>query len=557
LTCRIEEILRGQIPLFETDKTLEKVARNIASKLLARQQDHQPKEESDIREVDVNSIEMSRQRSVGCEHLTLEALRSLKLDKKLAELGFSAPQVALAIGSIIGSACFPASELATFEWLQERSGLGELIDFDYENTNLYKLYKISDKLIQKKKEIEEHLYEQERSLFSLHKTITLYDLTNTYFEGRALSNPLAKEGHSKEKRSDCPLVTLALVLDSSGFPKRSQIYEGSISEPITLSEMILKMQKGDANIIKPSIIMDAGIATEENIKWLTEHQYPYLVVSRKKHFEFDEKQCSIVKQNKNCLVRAKKVIDEETGEALLYCHSSQKEKKEKAMDELFSTRFETALNYLNEGLNIGKRLKKYDKIVEKIGRLKQQFPKGAKMYTVSVTKDTNSENALKINWKRKVLDPEPKFLHGTYCLRTSHKDWDEKTLWQTYTMLTDLEVVSRSLKSELGLRPIYHQKHHRVDGHLFITVLAYHLVHVIRCRLKNSQINDSWQSIRRIISPHSRVTVAMQSKNGETIHIRKSVRPEPEQQNIYSKLGFSKNPGLTVKTVISANNTKM
>jgi transposase len=263
------------------------------------------------------------------------------------------------------------------------------------------LYNISDLLLKKKSAIEEHLYDKEKNLFSLNETITLYDLTNTYFEGQCRRNSMAEFGHSKEKRTDCPLVTLALVLDGSGFPKWSKVYEGNVSEPKTLSEMIHDLgSKTMAGDKKPTVVMDAGIATQENIDWLKDNTYPYLVVSRKKHREFDESKSSIVKQDATCTVKVQKVDDVESGETLLYCHSSLREKKESAIAQRFSTRFEEALHYLNDGLKIKRRLKKYDKVHEKIGRLKQQFSKAAKQYTVTVTKDKTSGNAAKITWKR-------------------------------------------------------------------------------------------------------------------------------------------------------------
>ena len=551
LTKRIEDILRGQQSLFDIDCDIERLAQGYASRIILSHQDVSDPDDIDYREVDLDSIEMSRPRSVGGEHVTLEALRFLGLDQKLAELGFNGPQTAAAIGTIIGRACAPGSELATHAWLRERSGLGELIDYDFEGLSLYGMYQVSDQLLGKKAALEQYLYERERSLFGLQETITLYDLTNTYFEGQCKANALAAHGHSKEKRSDCPLVTLGLVLDSSGFPKRSHVYEGNVSEPATLSEMIHKLHStGMPALQKPMVVMDAGIATQDNIDWLNNHQYPYLVVSRKKHREFDESESTIVKQDAECTVKVQKVIDDETGETLLYCHSSQREKKERAIGTLFSRRFEDALQHLDDGLTIKRRLKKYDKVVEKIGRLKQQFSKAAKLFTVTVTKDKKSGNAGKITWQRKPAPDTTDTYPGVYCLRTSQTGWDESRLWKTYTMLTDLEAVFRSLKSELGLRPIHHQIAKRVSGHLFITVLAYHLVHTIRFRLKQMDNHSSWSSLRKILSTQSRVTVSMQCKNGSTVHVRKSTRPEPNQQEIYSGLGLKSHPGRSIKTTI-------
>ncbi len=552
LTNRIKEILSGQLTLLTIDSTLENTAHNYARQILKKRQDVTQKKPNDYRTVDVDTLNIYNPRSIGCEHVVLEALRFLELDTKLADLGFKIPQMSLAIGTIVGRACHPASERETHRWLQDQSGLGELLDYDFSKTSLHKIYPIADQLIKHKTAIERHLYKKERNIFALQNTITLYDLTNTYFEGQCASNEMAKRGHSKEKRTDCPIVTLALVLASDGFPIRSRVYEGNVSEAGTLSEMIRDLQDiRFSEKQQPTIIMDAGIASEDNITWLKEHNYNYLVVSRKKHREFDESKSVIVKQDADCTVKVQKIFNEETNETLLYCHSSQREKKERAIEQLFSTRFEDALQYLNEGLGIKRRLKKHDKVMIKIGRLKQQFSKAAKLYTVTVIKDKQTGNAKKVSWKRKpALDTKDTF-PGVYCLRTSHTGWDESTLWKTYTMLTDLEAVFRSLKSELGLRPVHHQLADRVSGHLFISVLAYHLIHTIRTRLKRAGgIHDSWTSLRNILLPHDRATVSMQCKDETTVHVRKSVQPTPEQQKIYSLLNLKHHPGNVIKTTM-------
>jgi transposase len=551
LAKRIEDILAGQQNLFNIDCNIENLAHNFASRIIASQQDTSDSESIDYREVDLDSLEMSRARSVGSEHVTLEALRFLGLDARLKELGFNGPQTAAAIGTIIGRACSPGSELATHEWLQERSGLGELIDYDFNDLSLYGLYNISDQLLKNKAVLENHLYEREHNLFGLRETITLYDLTNTYFEGQCRANTLAAHGHSKEKRTDCPLVTLGLVLDSSGFPRRSHVYEGNVNESKTLAEMLHDLeQEGTSSDQKSTVVMDAGIATEDNIVWLKKHQYPYLVVSRKKHREFDEASSVVVKQDNECTVRVEKIFDEETQETLLYCHSSKREEKDQAIGNRFVNRFEEDLRKLSNGLDKKRCLKKYDKVMMKIGRLRQKYSRVSKQYTISVEKEDASGNATKIDWQRSPAPNTTDTYPGVYCLRTSHTDWDESTLWNTYTMLTDLEAVFRSLKSELGLRPVHHQLTDRVSGHLFITVLAYHLVHTIRLRLKQMQNYISWSRLRELLSTQNRVTVSLQCKNGSTVHIRKSTRPEPKQQEIYSALGVQSHPGRAIKTTM-------
>jgi len=549
LTKRIGEILSGQQSLLDIGNDTETIAQGIAARIISSHQDVSTSDAVDYREVDLDSIEMSRPRSIGGEHITLEALRFLGLDLKLKQLGFNGPQVAAALGTIIGRSCMPGSERATHSWLQERSGLGELIDYDFNKLSLYGMYQISDKLYKNKMALEEHLFDKECSQFGLIETITLYDLTNTYFEGQGKGNALAARGHSKEKRSDCALVTLGLVLDSSGFPRRSHVYEGNVSEPGTLSEMLCDLEKGgQSGDQNPTVIMDAGIATEDNVAWLKEHHYPYLVVSRNRHREFDKDASVIVKQDNEGTVRAQRVYDEETNETLLYCHSTRREKKDRAIDDRFCTQLEEALRKLNGGLHKKRCLKKYDKVMVKIGRLRQKFSRASKQFVITVEKDDISGNASKITWLRTQTPNTTDTYPGVYCLRTSQTDWDESTLWSTYTMLTDLEAVFRSLKSELGMRPVHHQIAARVSGHLFITVLAYHLVHTIRFRLKRKNIHSSWSRLRELVSTQNRVTISMQCKNGSTVHVRKSTRPEPRQQEIYSALAIKSHPGHTTKT---------
>jgi len=329
------------------------------------------------------------------------------------------------------------------------------------------------------------------------------------------------------------------------------VYEGNVSEPQTLSDMLSDLEKGKtAAERKPTVVMDAGIATEDNIEWLRDRGYPYLVVSKKKHREFDQSLSVVVKDEDECTVRAQKVIDEATGEALLYCHSTLREKKEQAIGDRFVKRFEEALGKLNSGLGKKRCLKKYTKVMEKIGRLREKYSRVSRQFTISVEKDENSGNATQITWQQTQAPNTTDTYPGVYCLRASQTDWDEVTLWKTYTMLTDLEAVFRSLKSELGLRPVHHQIAERVSGHLFITVLAYHLVHTIRLRLKQKNNHSFWSTLRRQLSTHNRVTVSMLCKDGKTVHIRKSVRPDQKQQEIYKKLGLKSYPGNTVKTTI-------
>ena len=550
LARRIEALLQGDLDLIAEglEPSWEAMAQQYAARILSRRGEAlEEAAGSDYQRVDLARLEVIRPRSVGAEHVALAAAQQVGLESKLAAVGLNRHQLAAAMGLIVGRMVYPASELATHQWLQQRSGLGELLGYDFSTLDLNRLYRVSDRLLAQRTALEAHLYQQERDLFSLQETITLYDLTNTFFEGSASANPKAQRGHSKEKRSDCPLVTLALVLDASGFPKRSEVFSGNVSEPKTLEHMLQRLS-GAPGTHGPTVVLDAGIATEENIAWLQGEGYRYLAVSRERHRQFDAQQATLIREDGSTRIRLQRVVDAPSGEVRLYCHSSGREAKERGIGRRFSTRLEEQLQHLAEGLRRPRRVKRYDKVLVRIGRLRQRYSRVARYYDIHLDKDELSGNAKTLEWSR--ITPPEDTLPGVYCLRTNQAQWDDATLWHTYTMLTDLEAVFRSLKSELGLRPIYHHKSRRVDGHLFISVLAYHLVHILRSQLTAQGIHLSWESLRTQLAGQERVTVVLRREDGQIYHIRKATRPEPHQQALYNALGIPHLPGKTEKTLI-------
>lgn len=549
LAARIDQLLKGQTGLFKQTlpEALERQAQHAAANIIAQRSDTEPFSGDNYHSVNLDSLELMRPRRVGVEQLALYALERLQLPEQLDQLGFNRHQSAAALGNIVARLACPGSERATHQWLQQVSGLGELLGYDYEAMVAERLYHASDLLWKHKAALETHLYQQERSLFGFEETITLYDLTNTFFEGSASGNAKARYGRSKEKRSDCRLVTLGLVLDGSGFPRSSEIFAGNVSEGDTLATMLKRLQAKTGALV----ILDAGIASEDNIQWLLTNDFRYLVVSRKRHREFDADQAITVKDLPGQKVQIQRVVNETSGEVELYCHSEAREQKEQAMQDRFGERFEQELQRLADGLHKKRTTKRYDKVLERIGRLKQKYSRAAPHYAIKVTPDLGSANAQAIHWKRVEKTPSQATHPGVYCLRTCVIDWDEATLWKAYTMLTDLEGVFRSLKSELGMRPIYHHKEERVSGHIFITLLAYHLVQVIRSELKLQGINDSWQTLRSTMSNQQRITVVLSCEDGSAVHLRKASRAEPGQQRIYEALGVSALSGATQKTRIS------
>ena len=541
LCARIEEILSGQTTLLEVSKKVETAAQRYAARLITgRRPETPPTEEkaSQFHEVDVDSLELLRPRSVGVEHVGLAALYSLELPGILADAGLNGVQQAAVIGNIIGRMAAPGSELATWRWLRERSALGELLEVDFEAMSPMSLYRGSDLLVRHRQKIEEKLFSRISDLFDLQATVTLYDLTNTYFEGEMAGNARAKRGRSKEKRSDCPLVTLGLVLDGSGFVRRSRIFAGNVSEASTIQEMLTGL---DAPL-GAMVIMDRGIATAENIDWLIENHYRYLVVSREQGRQFEEDQSIAITTASDQTVRIQRVVSDDGAEVRLYCHSEARQEKEAAITKRFTEKFEEGLAKLASGLEKPRGEKNWDKLHLRIGRLQEQSKGISQHYQVSLVQEKPEGPVTGLTWEKIAVTGTQLTHPGVYCLRTNELSWDEETLWKTYTMLTDLEAVFRSLKSELGLRPVYHHKEERAEGHLFITVLAYQAVQVLRQKLQLAGITSSWSSLKEIFSVQQRVTATFKQKDGKTLHVRKSTLAEPNLKELYDALGLSASP---------------
>jgi transposase len=561
LAGRIEQLLHGQASLLPSSlsEVTETLAQRYAAQLIARQRevtgvtstssaggDERLAVASRFVEVDLSTLEQIRPRTVGVEHIALASMRQLGFDEKLAALGFNKPQIAAAMGNVIGRMAAPASELATHAWLQQTTALGELIDYDYEGMDLQRLYRSADQLLKHREALESHLFGAAKTLFNFAETITLYDLTNTYFEGMAAGIAKAKRGRSKEKRSDCPLVTMGLVLDVSGFPKRSRIFAGNVAEAKTLEEMLTELGAAPG----ATVVMDAGIASEKNLAWLKLHGYDYVVVSRKPHKQFDPMLATEVQTAGEDTIQVQRVKDETTGEILLYCYSPARAEKDRAIDTTKAERFEATLQKLVAGLAKPRGAKDAAKIQQRIGRAKQKYARAAQHYVIDIVLDASGKTVTGISWNKQLKSGTAATHPGVYCLRTTLTAPTDTELWRIYSMLTNLEAVFRSLKTDLGLRPVHHQIERRVEGHLFISVLAYYFVHTIRLQLKAQGINHSWQTLRNTLSNQMRITATLQCRDGRTVHVRKTTRPEPAQQKIHAALKLSANPGGTQHTTV-------
>jgi len=332
-------------------KKVESLARSYARKLI-RYQGEPVLEEgkassgegADYHRVDINTLKNEHSRPVGAEYVIHETIKELELDEKLGSLGFNKAAVDVTVGVIAARLIAPSSERAAHIWLQTRTGIDDLLETDFSTLSQNRVYKVSDMLLRHKAEIEEHLRGKECTLFEdLEETVILYDLTNTFFEGSGKYNSKAHFGHSKEKRSDCPLVTLGLVVDANGFPKKSDFFDGNISEPATLQGMLSSLSYPSISG-EPLIVLDAGIATEANLRWLKDQGYGYIVCSRRKKSELPASfEMAMLREDNQRRIEGKLINNPDTQEIELYCHSTAKEVKEEGIKSRFEKRFEDHL----------------------------------------------------------------------------------------------------------------------------------------------------------------------------------------------------------------------
>jgi len=545
LANRIEDLVRGyKSSTVPISAGIETLARHYSKQILRKQRSekketHILENEQDFRNVDVNAVSSSDGKSIGPEHAGLEAMKALGFFDLFRQLGFTDDESNLATLQIVGRLVHSGSERELRRYAKEQSALDELLKADFSSIGHNILYHNSDLLFTHKETIERFLRMRSREIFSLGETIILYDLTNTYFSGSAAEYKKAKRGRSKQKRSDRPLVTLGIVLDEQGFIKCSRIFDGNVGEPLTLVDMIndihsqVSRETPPLLVTKPTIVMDAGIASEDNLNLVRENGFSYIVVSRSKPEHIEDGSFKEIKEG----IRVKEMrIGNET---FLHCISDGKMKKEQAIVNKARDAMEQEIEYLSEGLNIKRRLKSYPKILERIGRLRQRYSRVSKGFSIDVKEQKG--RAVTITWS---FDPSKlgKPYDGSYFIRTDRMDLSKNEIWSLYIMLTSVEDAFRCLKGELGLRPIHHSKSDRIEGHLFISILAYHLLNYIQQHLRKAGINHRWATVRSLLQTHIALSTHLPTADGKMVHLRYCSIPTPKQVEVYSALGITSVP---------------
>jgi len=505
------------------------------------------------RMINADTLRHSNIREIGSEWIVHHSWNKLQLTQLLIMHGFSEDEAKLAAMQVISRAVYPASELKTTRWIKENSAVCELTGYDMEKLTKDKLYESALHLYEVKDALEKHLSARTNELFDLEDKIILYDLTNTYFEGEKRRSHLAKFGRSKEKRKDAKLVVLALVVNMEGFIKYSSILEGNIADNKTLAAMIEKLSTHTCNP-NAVVVLDAGIATEDNLKLITEKGYRYLCVSRSrlKDYQTVPGRLTVLMDTKSKkTIRLKQVTTQANTDYYLEVKSPDKAMKEAGMMNQFEKRFENELQKIQTAIHKKGGVKKLDRVHQRIGRAKEKYPSVGQYYLIEVTADKKTNRAIEMTWEKDHAKYDDKIENlGIYFLRTNMNVTDEVVVWDIYNTIREIESAFRTLKTDLDLRPIYHKSDKATMAHLHLGILAYWLVNTVRYQLKNNNINSCWSEIVRIGNTQKMITTSGTNTFNKTIVTRKCSEPEEKLKAIYDILRSKYKPFTKRKSVV-------
>lgn len=497
----------------------------------------------DLVSVHIDRVTYESPRPAGHIHVGREFWKRLGLDDIFKSLGFSPYLVSLTCAMTLNRLIHPAAEYAMPDWIRS-TAMADILGVDFSRLPDDPLYRNLDRLHPHRAAIESALAEREQSLFNLGNTILLYDLTSTYFEGKAALIPKAKRGYSRDHRPDCKQVVVGLVIGREGFPRAHEIFEGNTQDRQTLATMLELLEKRVGLPEGSTIVVDRGMAFPENIAELRRRKLHYVVAAAQKErdrllaeFETVDGFVEVVRQpsprnpgQKKSSVRVK--AHPSDNELLILCISQERVEKDRAIRAKQEGRFLRDVARLQARIQNG-RLKKEIKIGEAMGRLKERYPRVARYYSLTFDAKARQLKNEPDEPKREVAAS----LDGSYLLRTDRQDLAADEGWRIYGALTRAENAFRCMKSPLCERPIFHHLEHRMESHIFLCVLAYHLLVAIETTLLRQEIHTSWATVRDLLATHEIATIVLPTDQNGVLRIRRSATPEPDHKVLYEALG--------------------
>ena len=515
-----------------------------------------PSEETGVVRVRVDRVRLERTRRFGDCFLGRELWRRLGLDRFFEELLDREEDPADVLWSQVAAVlainrlCAPGSELAIEERWYPATALDDLVGIEEGKINDTRLYRCLDRLLPHKTKLEHHLKQRYGELFAAEFDVLLYDLTSSYVEGAAAKNPMMKRGYSRDHRPDCKQVVIALIVNREGFPLSYETFDGNRADVTTL-ETVLRMVERKYGKARRVWVFDRGIVSEENLEALRRRQGQYLVgTPRAKLKQFERELLEDGWRQVRPEVEVKLVATPHGEETYILCRSTARKQKEQAIRSRFSARMEKALGALAKRVADGKLKERY-KIERRLGSIQARHPQVADLYQMEVVEQPAGS---RVEWKR-IAERQSwqQAREGAYLLRTNLPDTDPEQLWKSYIQLTEAEATFRALKSELSIRPIFHQLERRAKAHILVAFLGYAMWVTLKHLLLRQQSNLSLARALDLLSRLHSADIILPTTEGREIRLRRITTPTPEQQSLLDQLGLQLPKRLSFDTECSAD----
>jgi transposase len=494
--------------------------------------------------VRLDRVRLERTRRFGDVWLSWTLWRALGLDKLCSQLmpegRAEIPWPTVAAVLVMSRLCEPSSELHIAEDFYRTTALEDMLDLPSEQVNDDRLYRALDRLLPHKRAIEEHLQKRLGELFDLEYDLLLYDVTSTFFEGLAEGNSQARRGHSRDHRPDCKQVCIAMVVTRDGVPLSYEVFDGNRVDVTTVEEIVGVME-ARFGLADRVWVMDRGMMSRKNIDWLQKTGRKYVLgasrqeVKRWRQQIVDESGWQTVREG----VEAKLAHD--GTETFVLCRSAERRQKEKAMHERFSLHIEEGLRRLARRIEKARRKLDHSPLERQIGRLFERNSRAAGRYLATLVEDQTRPAGLRLDWSiRPEWEDLSRFSEGCYVLRTNVNDWSAETLWQTYIQLTQAESAFRIHKTELSIRPVWHQKKERVQAHIFVCFLAYVLWKTLEQWQKRAGLGNSPRTILDELARLQSADIVLPTAQDprRELRIRCVVRPDKAQAQLLDRLGL-------------------
>jgi transposase len=513
-----------------------------------------PDDDPQVARVLVNRVRLERTRQFGVcflgwemwKQLGLDGFYEQALDGEAAEVPWSRVAAVLAINRL----CAPGSELAIEQRWYPSTALDDLLEIEEGKINDTRLYRCLDRILPHKRKLEQHLKQRYGELFGAEFDVLLYDLTSTYVEGAAEKNPMMSRGYSRDHRPDCEQMVIALIVNREGFPFSYETFDGNRADVSTM-ETILRMVERKYGKARRIWVMDRGIVSEENLAAIRKRGGQYLVGTPRRQMKRFE--AELLKDDWTQVrpdVEVKQIAVPQGEETYILCRTAGRKEKEKAIRKRFSLGMERALEALEKSIASG-RLKDRYKMERRLGRIQARHPQVNDLFEVTL-RDTPA--GVRLRWEmKKEREAWRDLREGAYMLRTNLQADSAEQMWSMYMQLTEAEASFRALKSELSIRPLFHQKESRVKAHILVAFLGYALWVTLKHLLQRRpamvpQLSASGAIQVQPLSPMKALAllstlqsadIVLPTTDGREIRLRRITEPTTEQKSLLHQLGLA------------------